>query len=154
MATFLQGMRPWSRELIANTSEGKNMSNIPYYCLLAALALPYLISSFTIRYRIKQFGAVNAQEPRIQAAALEGAGGRCVAAQANAWEALLVFAISVFTAASLGLAESTMVTTALVFICARVLHAIFYISGKAVLRTMTFMVGFISCIWMMSAAIF
>ncbi len=124
------------------------------YCLFIAVLLPYLIAGSSAYFRIKQFGVVNNQNPRQQAAALEGAGARIVAAQANAWEALLVFASALFIANVSGVDASVVTTASIIFIVGRVLHPICYVANLATLRSISFVVAMGSCLWLIGSSLF
>jgi len=122
------------------------------YCLLIAVVLPYLLAGSSLYFRLKQFGTINTREPRQQAAELQGA--RVVAAQLNAWEALLVFAAALFVASISGVGTETVNQASLIFIAGRVLHGVFYIADNAPLRSLSFAVSFGSCISLFIAALF
>jgi len=124
------------------------------YCLLIAVVLPYLLAGSSLYFRLKQFGTINTREPRQQAAELQGAGARVVAAQLNAWEALLVFAAALFVASISGVGTETVNQASLIFIAGRVLHGVFYIADNAPLRSLSFAVSFGSCISLFIAALF
>lgn len=120
----------------------------PFWCLLIAILIPYILTGVTAYYRTKQFGAPDVKNPRIQAQALEGAGSRANAAQQNAWEALAVFGAAVIVAHLAGADAGSSATAAIVFILARILHPIFYILDNQPLRTLSFVVGLGSCLWL------
>ena len=98
----------------------------PFWCLLVITLMPYLIAPIGGYFRAKQFGLVDNKNPRIQAAGLVGIGSRAQAAQANAWEALPVFASAVLVAHLAGADPGASSTAALVFIAARLGHAGFW----------------------------
>lgn len=120
----------------------------PFWCLLAATFIPYLLAGTTVYFKNKQFGEVDVKNPREQSTGLTGQGARANAAQANAWEALAVFGAAVLVAHFAGADPGTSATAALIFIVARILHPIFYIMGNPLLRTATFAVGFFCCMWL------
>ena len=70
----------------------------PFWCLLVIAFLPYMLALLAIRYRIRQFGGWDNDNPRAEYARLEGAGWRAWAAQQNAWEALGLFTATVAVA--------------------------------------------------------
>ncbi len=125
----------------------------PLYCLLVAVMLPYMIAASSAYFRIKQFGRIDLQQPRAQAALLEGFGARVNAAQYNAWEALVVFATALLVANISGVSIAIMTQASLIFVGARILHAFFYIADKAILRLTSFLVGFGTCIWLFIEAL-
>ncbi len=121
---------------------------IPFWCLLIATILPLTTSWVGSYYRQKQFGTVDNKNPRAQNAQLTGAGARAVAAQQNAWEALAVFTAALLVSQHLGADPEKAATAAMAFIVARVLHAVFYIADKDILRSLAFMVSYGCCIWL------
>ena len=120
----------------------------PFWCLLIMIIIPYVIAGVTAYFRVQQLGSVDVKQPREQALDLKDSGARAVAAQQNAWEAIAVFSAAVLVAHLAGADPGTSATAALVFIVARILHPIFYIMNMAPLRTLSFVVGFGSCIWL------
>jgi uncharacterized MAPEG superfamily protein len=121
---------------------------IPFWCLLVACLIPFFIAPIGGYFRGKQFGTMDNKNPRIQAAGLTGAGARAQAAQANAWEALPVFAAAVLVAHLAGADAGSSATAALVFIAARVGHAGFYLADLDKARSGIFLVGLGCCIWL------
>ena len=124
----------------------------PFWCLLVAVLIPYVLAMTGGYFKMRQLGSVDNKDPRAQAAALEGAGARAWAAQQNAWEALPVFASAVFIAHLAGADPGRSATAALVFVVARVLHPVAYIANVDVARSLVFLVGFGSCIWLFALA--
>jgi uncharacterized MAPEG superfamily protein len=120
----------------------------PFWCLLVAILIPYVLAVTGGYFKMKQFGSVDNKLPRIQAAALEGAGARAWSAQQNAWEALPVFASAVLVAHLAGADPGRSATAAVLFVVARVLHPVAYIANLDVLRSLVFLVGFGSCMWL------
>lgn len=120
----------------------------PFWCLLAACLIPYFIAPIGGYFRAKQFGSVDNKNPRIQAAGLVGVGSRAQAAQANAWEALPVFASAVLVAHLAGADPGASSTAALVFIAARLGHAGFYLADVDKARSAIFLLGVGCCVWL------
>ena len=127
---------------------------LPYYCLFIAIILPYLTAGASVYYRIAQQGSVNNKQPRAQAAQLEGAGARIVAAQHNAWEALVVFAVAIYIATVAGVEPQTINQASMVFVGARIVYPLFYVADIAVLRSLSFAVGLGSCLYLIITALF
>ena len=75
------------------------------------------------------------------------------AAQQNAWEALALFGTAVIVAHLAGADPGQSATAAVVFVLARVLHGVLYISDLAPLRTLVFVVGLGCCVWLFGLAI-
>ncbi len=125
---------------------------IPFWCLLVAVLLPYLWAGVGGYYKKQQFGAIDANHPRAQSAALNDAGARANAAQLNSWEALPVFMAAVIVAHLAGADTGLSATASLVFVASRVLHGLFYISNRAPLRSLSFTVGLGCCLWLFGLA--
>ena len=119
-----------------------------FWCLLAVILIPYVLAGLGAYFRTRQLGTLDNKNPRAQTAQLQGAGARAVAAQQNAWEALPVFATSVFVAHLAGADAGSSATAALVFVAARSLHSVFYIANLDVLRSLSFLVGVLCCFWL------
>ncbi len=120
----------------------------PFWCLLIAVLMPYVLAGSGSYFKVKQFGSLDNNQPRVQAAALSGVGARVNAAQQNAWEALPVFAASVFVAHMAGADPGGSATASVLFVAARILHAVFYAADLAPLRSLSFFVGFAACLWL------
>ena len=122
---------------------------IPYICLFIVMILPTVLSWVGGYFRQKQYGTVDNKHPRQQYAGLQDAGARAYAAQLNAWEALPIFACSVFVAALTNAIDSkNAAIAASVFVIARVLHPIFYLADKDMLRSLAYLVGMGCAIWL------
>jgi len=121
---------------------------IPFWCLFVAVLMPIILSWVGGYYRHRQLGSVDNKHPRQQAAQLEGAGARAYAAQQNAWEAAIVFVPAVLVAHLAGADGQQATLAALLFIAARVLHAVFYIANLDALRSLSFLVGLGASIWL------
>ncbi len=120
----------------------------PFWCLLIAIFLPYVLTGVAAYFKSEQFGAIDNNLPRVQSAALQGAGGRAYAAQQNAWEALAVFGFAVVVAHLAGANPATSALASVIFICARILHAVFYIADLATFRSLSFMVATGCSVWL------
>jgi uncharacterized MAPEG superfamily protein len=120
----------------------------PFWCLLVVVFIPYVLSTITGYVRVRQFGTLDNKNPRAQAAQLEGVGARLVAAQQNAWEALAVFSAAVIVAHVTGADPDKSATAAIVFVCARVVHAVAYATNVDVVRSISFLVGAACALWL------
>ena len=125
---------------------------VPFWCLLIAVLIPYLIAGVGAYMRQQQLGSLDANNPRTQALQLEGAAARALAAQSNAWEALAVFAPAVLVAHLAGADAGLSSAAAMVWLGSRVLHPVFYISDRAPLRSLSFLVGLVSSLWLFGLA--
>jgi len=124
----------------------------PFWCLLIACLIPYVLGGIGGYHKSQQFEKVDNNEPREQAAKLTGAGARVVAAQSNAWEALAVFAPAVLVNHVAGEDPGMAATLATVWVVARVAHAGFYLADVAPARSASFLVGLICAIWLFVGA--
>lgn len=125
---------------------------VPFWCLLAAMLIPIVLSGVGGYFKSKQFGVLDNHNPRDQGAQLEGAGARTWAAQQNAWEALAIFTGAVVVAHLAGADPGASATAALVFVASRVLHAVFYITDLPPLRSTAFLVGLGCSLWLVGLA--
>lgn len=110
-------------------------------CLFVGVLLPIALSWVGGYYRVQQFGKLDNKHPRAQSAQLEGVGARAVAAQQNAWEALAVFTAGVVAHGAWGEQSAVVAILALVWVGARILHAVFYLADLDALRSVVFLVG-------------
>ncbi len=123
-------------------------------CLLIGVLLPYIWAGVTGRYRKKQFGDFALDEPRVQAEQLKGAGARAWGAQANAWEALVVFAAANGAALAAGVEPSGYwALAACLWVAVRLLHGVFYINGLSHLRVLAFVLGMAMSLWIFGLAL-
>ena len=122
---------------------------IPFWVLFAVVLIPYLLAGFGAAQRKKQLGTVDNNDWRSrQLPKLTGVGSRCYAAQANAWEAVAMFTAAAVVAHLAGADERLSATAAVVFLGARVLHAVLYLADLATLRSVVFVVGWGCCVWL------
>lgn len=115
---------------------------IAYWCILIAALLPYLFVSLA-KIAAPQF---DNSCPREFCETLKGWRKRAYWAQLNGFEAFPAFAVAVLIAQQSFAAQSTIDTLAIVFILARILHGLFYIYNKALLRLLIWTVGFVCMI--------
>ena len=113
----------------------------PFWCLFIGCLIPYLLAPVAGYYKVQKFDSLDNKNPRAQTAALEGAGARASAAQSNAWEALAVFAAAVLVNHANGGDPGTSATLALVWVAARILHGVFYITDIDKARSGVFVVA-------------
>ena len=114
---------------------------IQFWCLFVAFLLPFFWGGFGAFLLKKEFGHIEANHPRVQAAKATGIGARATGAQYNAWEALAIFAPSLIVAYMLH-PESTLVPKlAMAWVAVRVLHGVMYLAKIAPARTGMFVLG-------------
>jgi len=127
----------------------------PFWCLLIVVLIPYVLAGTTGFLKNRDLGSVDNDHPRDQSKQFaEGSTGRrAVAAQENAWEATAVFTAAVVVAHLAGAAEGTSAIAAMVFVVARIVHGFCYVSGIAMLRSVSFLVGIVCCLTLFGLAI-
>lgn len=118
----------------------------PFWCLFVTMLIPIVLAFLGGYFRGQQFGSADNNQPRTQAALLEGAGARTYAAQANAWEAFAMFTAAVFVSHLAGVSATEAAPWTIGFVVARVLHAIFYVQDLASLRSASFLAGLVCVI--------
>lgn len=118
-----------------------------YLTLLIAAVLPIIIAASTHIFKIKQFGKIDNNHPRIQLAKLEGIGARAYAAQLNAWEALAMYTAAVFVAYAMAVDMNSLALPASVFLIARLLHPVAYLMNLGFIRSAIWAVGFFATVY-------
>ena len=124
----------------------------PFWCLAIVIFLPFLMSYTAGYFKFKSFGHYDNNNPRIQAAQLEGIGARAFAAHQNSWEAVIMFAPVVIMAHLAGANAEQSATAAVGFVIARLVYMLVYIADLALIRSLVFTVGFACCIWLLYLA--
>ena len=122
--------------------------SVVLWCLLIAVAIPYVLAGIGGYLRTKQFGTLDNNNPRQQAQQATGAAARAVAAQQNAWEALAVFTAAVVSAFVTQADAGTASTLAMAWVAFRVLHAVFYLADLATLRSLVFVGALVCAVWL------
>jgi len=110
--------------------------------LLVLTILPIVCAWVAGYYKNKQLGTVDNKEPRAQALLLTGPGARAVAAQANCWEALAIYAAALLAIVISGVDVGSIETLALAMILLRVAYVPAYISNIDKLRSLLFLGSF------------
>ncbi len=124
-----------------------------YVCLVAVIFLPYSLAVYGAYYRHKVFGRVDNDNPRVQAAALDGVGARIYAAQQNAWENSILFIGTVVVNQLAGGDPQQAALPATIFVGLRVCHSISYVAGWANLRSIANTGGLVCCAWLIVQAV-
>ncbi len=125
---------------------------IPFWCLVVAIVIPYLLTAVANYFKMRQFGYIDHHAPRAQLMALQGIGARAYAAHQNAWEALIIFGIAVIVAHQTSANATYAALASLSFIVARLLHAFFYLANLARLRQVAFLGAISCCCWLFALA--
>ncbi len=126
----------------------------PLLILVLVSLIPYVLAALGGYVKIKQLGKLDNHHPRIQSNELKGSGARVIAAQSNAWEALAFYSATIFAVYASGVTWSELTVASLVFGATRLAHAVFYITNMAVARSVVTLLGIMSCLYMISLAIF
>jgi uncharacterized MAPEG superfamily protein len=126
---------------------------IPFVCLALVLLIPYVLAAYGGYYRKQTFGTMDNNNPRAQAAQLDGYGARVYASQQNAWEAATLFSASVLAAYATGVTGYGIVAPCLLFLLFRILHPIAYLRGWPQLRSSVSTAGLVCCTWLLVGAI-
>lgn len=114
---------------------------IAYWCVLVAIALPY-VCTVTAKLLGGHFGAEANRDPRGYLDKLEGPPKRAHAAQLNGFEINPAFAAAVIIAHLAGGAQQgTLDSLAVLFVVSRVLYIICYLIDQATLRSIAWFVG-------------
>jgi uncharacterized MAPEG superfamily protein len=111
-------------------------------CLLIMMMLPIVWSWVGGYHRYNQFNEIDNKTPRLQNEKLTGAGHRACAAQANAWEALMMVLASLMALALADINLASVSTMLMALVACRVLHGVFYLVNQDVLRSLAFLGGF------------
>lgn len=114
-------------------------------CLLIAIMLPYLLK-LVVAHFMKEEGPYDNNYPRLQQARLSGEGARAVAAHQNGFESLTVFAPAALTAMITNHVSLFVQTLAVIYIVSRIIYNILYLKNMASLRSLTWFIGFLSCL--------
>lgn len=118
--------------------------SIALWVLLASLLMPLVCAG------ISKFGGGSDRydnaKPREWLARRTGYQARANAAQANSWEALIGYVAGLSAAFMGGVDGAVVGQIALIFIAARVAYLACYVADLATLRSLTWLVGFGSCI--------
>ena len=117
-----------------------------YWMVLAAAFLPYFCAGYA------KAGSRDNQTPRLFAETLTGAKRRADWAQRNHFEAFPTFAAAVIIASIAGAAHSTVNLLAGAFVAARILYTFAYITDRATLRSVLFIVGALCIVGLFVAA--
>ena len=110
-------------------------------CIFIAFLLPYI---FIILAKVHAPG-MNNETPRVALAHLTGWKQRAFWAHQNAFEAFPPFAAGVILAQFIHGPSFAVNVMAVVFVIARILHGVFYISNHSLLRSLAWFVG-IACV--------
>lgn len=115
-----------------------------FVVLFIVSLLPMTLAVVGGYLRLKQFGKFDNNHPRQQQAHLTGLAARVYGAQQNAWEALVFYAVACMLAFFSSIDLYSLSYAAILFLCCRLLHPIFYMLNQATFRSMVFFVGWLA----------
>jgi uncharacterized MAPEG superfamily protein len=115
---------------------------IAFWCVLIAGVLPYA-ATITAKAGAK----FDNNNPRDWLARQEGYRRRANAAQLNSFEAFPLFAAAVIVAFVLKAPQGKVDTLAMVFVGARVAYIVCYLMDLAAVRSVAWLVGIVSAVW-------
>ncbi len=117
-------------------------------CLLIFCTLPILLTWLGLYFRQQQLGVINNRHPRKQYLELRGAGARCVAAQQNSWEALIIFIAAIAAVSLSGLEVARFENLYIAILVLRVLYIAAYLANWDKPRSIIFAFGYVSCLYL------
>lgn len=124
------------------------MPNLFAVLFIVAL-LPMVLACVGGYLRSKQPEGFDNQHPRQQQAKLTGMAARVVAAQQNAWEALIFYTAACVLAYVSGVYLDTLAYPATLFLLSRLLHPVFYALNMDKLRSLVFMLGWFATLYIL-----
>ena len=109
-----------------------------YWCILIAALLPLPLVAYA------KAESRDNHTPRDSARNLNGARRRAYAAHLNAYESFPFFAVAVITASTLGAPIAIINPLAALYIVLRLAHAVFYITDRTSLRSLSYLGGLLA----------
>lgn len=120
---------------------------VAYWCVLAAVLLPYACS-YVAKFRgfgqRRAAGGYDNADPRGWLARQQGLPARANAAQANSFEALPFFIGAVIIAHQLGAPQTRLDILAVVFITLRIIYIAMYVANLPMARSAFWALAFIT----------
>jgi uncharacterized MAPEG superfamily protein len=111
---------------------------ISLWCVLVAAVLPIVCTGIAKA----GFPAFDNNYPREWLSRQQGWRARANAAQGNSWEAFAIFSAAVFTAHIAHAPQASVDAISVAFIVARLFFILFYVTNRASLRSVVWVVGF------------
>lgn len=123
------------------------------HVLFITSVIPILLAVSAAQCRRRQFGHLDNNHPREQQRQQTGLGARLVAAQYNAWEALIIFLVVTVIVYASGINLHDLAPVSLIFLLARILHALFYAANLGALRSLSYAIGYLCCLYLFYLAV-
>jgi uncharacterized MAPEG superfamily protein len=130
------------------------LSAAPYASLLLAIVLVYWPRSIAGQEMQRLPGGYDNNHPRDQQAQLQGRGRRALAAHQNGMEALLIFGIAVLAALQRQVPIQVVALCCGIFLAARLVYVLAYLSDKPSLRSGMFGLATLTCFVLLGFAVF
>lgn len=118
-------------------------------CALIAVFIPYL-AKVPVAFAQNKLEGYDNKHPRDQQSKLTGFGARALAAHQNSFESLTVFAVALAVVIATNNVYQATEMLAVVHIIARVLYCIFYYINQDILRSLVWLVGYVSAVAMIA----
>ncbi|AFJ03099.1 putative membrane protein [Methylophaga frappieri] len=118
-----------------------------FVVLFIVSLLPMTLAIIGGYLRFRQFDQFDNHHPRQQQTKLSGLAARIYAAQQNAWESLIFYAVACLLAFISSIDLDTLSYAALLFLACRILHPVFYALNQASFRSLVFMVGWLANVY-------
>lgn len=128
--------------------------DIPFLCVFIAFCLNYATRMPVLVASLKDPKGFDNNYPRDQQAGLTGWGKRAVGAHQNCFEVFPGFAVAVIIAHLTNADPNLVSKLAIAFIISRVLYIFCYLYDLSTLRTLIWLCGLVSIIWIFCIAIF
>jgi uncharacterized MAPEG superfamily protein len=129
--------------------DGGDAMNKAFACVLIAGLLPYVCAAVA-KWGFQQFDNHN---PRQWLAQQTGFRARANAAQANSFESFPFFAAGVIIATFAQVDAARIDLYAMVFVAARIAFIVCYVTDKASLRSLFWLLGLLSVVGLFAAAL-
>ena len=114
-----------------------------YACIVIAIIMPIILAGISKK---ESEVTVNNNDPRDHIKHLKKRAKYAYGAEQNCYESFPPFAIAVVVAHLMGGTQLTVDILAGLYIFSRLMYIVFYIQGKGMLRSVTYMVGLIATI--------
>ena len=119
---------------------------IGYICLLICMLLPIFWAGVS-KYGYGDIKYDN-ESPRDHLSSLSGKAKNAYNAEQNCYETFPAFAAAVIIAHQIGNDQFMINMLCVVFLLTRILHGYFYITNKGSLRSIVFVLGLITNVWL------
>lgn len=128
-------------------------------CILLMALMPYMVTVPGVVARRQQFGTIDNRYPRDQIAQLSGLGKRAYSAQANCFEALVVFLAALLAVYMAGFARNADYNywvggLCVITVMARVLYCWCYLLNWSIWRSIFWSIGMLGCLSLLLLAFF